>query len=220
MIERRFAEETGAAPATRPRESSRCRAPHRFRMSVRSTRARQVFHDWRGLSMVFGVHRGASMLPTGRLFVCARCRVQVFICRRCDRGQRYCQDCAQEARRASVREAGRRYQHSRHGRFAHAARTRRWRALHKNVTHQGSLAAPTDAVLQPDPPTDAAVAVQADDRATAAPATPRCHGCGCPLPPFVRTGFVRRRGPCHVYRGDLDDHRSRTRGADPAPVSR
>ncbi len=101
------------------------------------------------------------MLPTGRLYVCAHCRVQVFICRRCDRGQRYCRACAQEARRASVREAGRRYQRSHQGRFAHAARTRRWRALQKNVTHQGSLAPPVNAVLQPDPTTGAAVAVQA-----------------------------------------------------------
>lgn len=163
------------------------------------------------------------MLPTGRLYVCAHCRAQVFICRRCDRGQRYCRACAQEARRASVREAGRRYQRSRQGRFAHAARTRRWRALQKNVTHQGSLASPVNAVLQPDPTTGAAVAVQADDRATAAAATPCCHGCGRPLPPFVRTGFVRRRGPRRVNRfdrGDPNDHRSGTGGADPAPVSR
>lgn len=148
--------------------------------------------------------------PTGRLFVCARCRAQVFICGRCDRGNRYCRDCASEARRASVREAGRRYQQSRRGRFAHAARARRHRAQRKIVTHHGSPASPANDVLQPDLTRGAAVAVQADDRTTAAPVTPRCHCCGGPLPPFVRTGFVRRRGPRRVYcfdRGDIpDDH--------------
>jgi hypothetical protein len=64
------------------------------------------------------------MLP-GRLFLCARCRMQVFICRRCDRGNCHCRDCAQPARRDYVRQAGRRYQQSRRGRLAHAARARR-----------------------------------------------------------------------------------------------
>lgn len=158
-----------------------------------------------------------GLQPTGRLFVCARCRAQVFICRRCDRGNRYCRDCAREARRASVRESGRRYQRGRRGRFAHAARARRHRAQRKIVTHHGSPTPSSNDVLRADLTTGAAVAVQSDDRATAAPATaasarPRCHCCGGLLPPFVRTGFVRRRGPRRVYcfdRGDIpDDHQS------------
>jgi hypothetical protein len=73
-----------------------------------------------------------------RLFLCARCRVQVVICSCCDRGQIYCADgCAQEARHQAQRAAGRRYQASRRGRLAHAARSGRWRARQKNVTHQG-----------------------------------------------------------------------------------
>jgi len=140
------------------------------------------------------------MQATGRLFLCARCRAQVFICRRCDRGNRYCDaDCAQAARRENTRAAGHRYQQSRSGRFAHAARARRYRARRQLVTHRSSPAPLTNDVLQPDP-TDAAVAVATDTCVAAAPATSRCHCCGCPLPPFVRTGFVRRRGPRCVYR--------------------
>jgi uncharacterized protein YfaQ (DUF2300 family) len=47
----------------------------------------------------------------------------VRICRRCDRGQRYCaRDCAREARRASVREAGRRFRESEAGRAGNSRR--------------------------------------------------------------------------------------------------
>lgn len=65
---------------------------------------------------------------SGRLFVCARCHAQVVVCSVCDRGQRYCsRQCSAQARRASLREAGRRYQSGRAGRFAHARRARRYR---------------------------------------------------------------------------------------------
>ena len=63
-----------------------------------------------------------------RLFVCARCRVQVLLCSRCDRGQRYCgRACSRAARRQSLCAAASRYQRSWGGRIAHAARSRRWR---------------------------------------------------------------------------------------------
>lgn len=79
------------------------------------------------------------MEPTGRFFLCARCRAQVLICSGCDRGQIYCtQACSAAARRASLREAGRRYQASRRGRITHAARARRYRERRNKVTHQGS----------------------------------------------------------------------------------
>ena len=75
------------------------------------------------------------MLPTGRMFLCARCRVQVVVCPRCDRGQIYCAaGCSSEARREAQRAAGARYQASRAGRFAHAERSRRDRARCKIVT--------------------------------------------------------------------------------------
>lgn len=48
-----------------------------------------------------------------RLFVCARCRVQVLLCSRCDRGQRYCgRVCSRAARRRSLCTAASRYQPS------------------------------------------------------------------------------------------------------------
>jgi len=78
------------------------------------------------------------MEAMGRLFLCARCRVQVLICSACDHGQVYCAGgCSQLSRRASVREAGQRYQRSRKGRFVHAERSRRYRQRRQNVTHQG-----------------------------------------------------------------------------------
>ena len=88
------------------------------------------------------------MDATGRFFLCAGCRAQVVICSPCDRGQRYCAGgCGQAAREHSVREAGRRYQYSRRGRFNHAARNRRYRARQRNVTHQGSPAPAADDLL-------------------------------------------------------------------------
>jgi hypothetical protein len=62
----------------------------------------------------------------------------VVICSHCDRGNRYCgKQCAQTARRQSQREAARRYQASRRGRFAHAARQRRYRRRRSaKVAHQ------------------------------------------------------------------------------------
>jgi hypothetical protein len=140
------------------------------------------------------------MDATGRLFLCARCRVQVIICRRCDRGQRYCRDCAKEARRTSGREAGRRYQQTRQGRFAHAERARRHRARRKNVTHQGSLAPVFNAVLLLQRIGSSPPAMQ--PRHDSMPAPFLCHCCVQALPPFVRTGPLRRRGSQHVGRGD------------------
>ena len=88
------------------------------------------------------------MQSTGRLFVRVCCRTQVLICSHCDRGQIYCAaHCAQAARSHSIREAGKRYQTSRRGRFTHAERSRRYRARQKNVTHQGSLALARDDLL-------------------------------------------------------------------------
>jgi len=80
------------------------------------------------------------MESTGRLFNCHRCRVQVVVCRVCDRGQIYCAEgCAKDARRAAMRQAGRRYQSSRRGRLKHAERSHRYRRRQQKVTHQGSM---------------------------------------------------------------------------------
>jgi hypothetical protein len=55
----------------------------------------------------------------------------------CDRGQVYCTgDCAKKARRQSMREAGRRYQASKKGRLAHAARQRKYREQKRLMAQQ------------------------------------------------------------------------------------
>lgn len=165
---------------------------------ARGTRVCQVWHHARipsiSLPSFFGVSRGPPMQATGRMFLCARCRAQVFICRRCDRGQRYCTvQCARISRRENQREAGRRYQRTRRGRFAHAARARRHRVRQQIVTHQGSPARPANVVLQA-PPNDVAVAPVNVAAQTATSGVLHCRRCGGLLSPFVRTGFVRRRG--------------------------
>lgn len=63
-----------------------------------------------------------------RQFDCARCQDPVRICSHCDRGQRYCaRGCAEEARRESVRAAGRRYRTTFRGRQLGAARQAKFR---------------------------------------------------------------------------------------------
>ncbi len=134
------------------------------------------------------------MPDTGRMFICARCRAQVVICRDCDRGQIYCtRACAEQARGASLRAAGRRYQASRAGRFAHAARSHRYRARRKIVTHQGSVA-PTGGDLLPAEAVLATVAVDSDSAEVEEPGH-RCHVCNGRCAPAVRLGFVRHRQP-------------------------
>jgi hypothetical protein len=131
------------------------------------------------------------MPATGRLFVCARCRVQVIVCRRCDRGQIYCDgDCSQLARQANLREAAQRYRRSRRGRLAHAERMRRYRSRQNKVTHHGSAVPAADALLAPTSTTSAATAAVP---ATAASVPEHCHFCHCVCAGFVRLGPLRRR---------------------------
>lgn len=153
-----------------------------------------------------------------RLFVCARCREQVLLCSRCDSGQRYCgRTCSRAARLESRRAAGRRYQRSRAGRLAHAARSRRWRQRRRQVcaseqradqdaaaldggvinfvTHQGSPAPALDAPLPP-----AAELAAAVSGARVADAV-RCRRCAAQLSPWARQSFLRhgmRRWPARV----------------------
>jgi len=77
-----------------------------------------------------------------RLYNCARCSAQTIICRCCDRGNVYCKQCALPARQEARRRASARYQKTRQGQLAHAARQRRYRERQtEKVTHNGSLAA-------------------------------------------------------------------------------
>lgn len=141
------------------------------------------------------------MEATCRLFLCARCRKQVRICRRCDRGQIYCPDgCAKIARRHSLREAGRRYQQSRQGRFKQAERIRRFRLRKQNVTHQGSESVAEHDLL----PTNSA---KVDKRVvlttqTSSLNTLRCHFCGCSCSDFVRNNFLHRRRVPNIVKVD------------------
>jgi hypothetical protein len=131
------------------------------------------------------------MCRTARLFNCARCRRQVVICSHCDRGNRYCGKlCAQSARRQSQREAARRYQASRRGRFAHAARQHRYRRRRSaKVTHQGSCPHRPDDRL---PITSRTSARQGAVPGADAGADSRCHRCGRRCSPLLRQGFLRR----------------------------
>jgi hypothetical protein len=166
-------------------------------------------------------HEHAPVEASARLFLCERCRSLVLICSCCDRGQIYCVDCAEDARRQSVRAAGKRYQATRKGRLGHAARQSAYRAKRKHVPLQ-ARPGPADEVVP-------ASARQADrccraswrghversdlwrkkklvthhgsprrpahDVVPANAAAKRfshCHWCGCLCSPFVRSAFLRR----------------------------
>jgi len=141
------------------------------------------------------------MSASARLYFCARCRAQVMICRRCDRGQIHCSShCANEARRASVREAGQRYQQGRPGRFCHAQRQRAYRirraasptpppapvpSADDKVTHQGSV--------NPDARDEVVLARDRSCQRVHRSITRRvgCRFCGEPCSEFLRWGFLR-----------------------------
>jgi hypothetical protein len=133
------------------------------------------------------------MQSSARLFNCARCRCQVVICSHCDRGNIYCgKRCSQSARSQSQREAGRRYQRTYRGRFAHAARQRRYRQRRRaKVTHQGS---PPDVADETLPAESRASAQPTSEEPVAVPAAGiRCHLCGRVCSRFLRQSFLRWR---------------------------
>ena len=160
---------------------------------------------------------GQTALGSGRLFVCVWCGCEVVVCSCCDRGQLYCGlDCARQARRQTLRGAGRRCQQTRRGRRMHAARMARYRAKlakasdvvavgmpdeaqqREIVTHHGSPAPVAGDLLA-----GGATAMPRDDAYPAGlpgRAMPQCHWCGrcCLLP--LRRGFLRR---CDHRRGRL-----------------
>ena len=164
------------------------------------------------------------MDDSARLFLCARCFVQVRLCSHCDRGQRYCTpSCSSLARDTAQREAASRYQRSRSGRMAHAARSRRWRIRHHPidplataqpvgsaniVTHQGSPGSPADAPLLAwtSNHAEASITCDADQSATQAVASSTgpttCRRCGATLAPWVRQGFLRRQVRVRATRHD------------------
>ena len=131
------------------------------------------------------------MQSSARLFNCARCRCQVVICSHCDRGNLYCgQRCSQAARRQSLRAAGKRFQNSRRGRFAHAERQRRYRQRRRQkVTHQGSPPVLPDETL----PAESRTSARRSEEPAAVPVDGiRCHLCGRVCSHFLRHSFLRR----------------------------
>ena len=169
---------------------------------------RSVLHPPHSVSIALWPLLSAAMESTGRMFLCAACRIQVVLCRRCDRGQIYCgRECSGRARRDAQRAAARRYQATRRGRFAHAERARRYRARCKIVTHQGSRDAKPDALLALQ------AAVSPQDPAAQSPSTPEvvsmvCKRCGAPRAAAVRLGFLRHHAPMRGRRGGTPGTRS------------
>jgi hypothetical protein len=137
---------------------------------------------------------GAAVPLSGRLFLCGGCRAQVVVCTCCDRGQVYCPGgCAGQARRRTLRQAGRRYRQTGHARQVNAAQMARWRARPREiVTHPGSPAQAAGDLVPGGTAT-----VPCDGAPPAEPlrrATTHCHWCGRLCLPQLRQGFLRRRG--------------------------
>jgi hypothetical protein len=182
-------ERSAAAPHTRvPRGTDECDC--------------QYYIARRSASIALRLRAEARMSETGRMYLCGLCRVQVVLCSSCDRGNVYCgRTCSQARRRASVREAGRRFQDSRAGRFAHAERARRYRIRRKNVTHHGcDVGGGGDVVPSvtttplPEKNDDAQPGKDgARDAKLARMNCPRCTRCGAPRSPAVRLGWLRHR---------------------------
>jgi len=148
-----------------------------------------------------------------RLLNCARCGVPVWVCRSCDRGQRYCsRQCSEQSRHESVREAGRRYQCGRVGRFAHARRAKvyRQRVRQKIVTHQGSQQRAADAVLGADPEAQSIV----EQTTACLPVLPwRCHWCARPCRRVVARGLPPHASEDRVRQSDAQPSSRRSPGA-------
>ena len=128
---------------------------------------------------------------TYRLYHCRRCGMQVCICAQCDCGNLYCPgQCAELARRESVRRAGARYQRTLRGAGRHAERQRRYRERKKfEVTHHTfSLARSRCSVLRY--PVIASESIDVASKELPRPPMPflqtHCAFCGRPLPVFAR----------------------------------
>ncbi len=121
------------------------------------------------------------MENTLRLFNCARCHRQVQICQHCDRGNIYCNsNCSKISRISSLRDASKRYQKTRQGRFKHAARQKRYRDKIKSVTYHGSHEpSNNDLILEMDKPVEFTPKKQ-------------CDFCGKTGSNFIRLDFLKR----------------------------
>jgi len=127
---------------------------------------------------------------TYRLYHCRRCRMQVCICAHCDCGNLYCPgECAELARRESVRRAGARYQRTFRGACRHAARQRRYRARHSEVTHHRFSSATVPCSVSAPPITASESTDGAPERPLCDPRRlmqSQCAFCGTVLSAFAR----------------------------------
>ncbi len=126
------------------------------------------------------------MENTARLYNCVRCHRQVTICSHCDRGNIYCGKlCANAARRASLRAAGRRHQNTRRGRLKHADRQRHYRIRSKKVTHQRS----------PEPPASDPLITRSEQPESVVVIGNKaihCHFCGRLCSDYLRLDYLHR----------------------------
>lgn len=135
---------------------------------------------------------------TYRLYHCCRCGMQVCICAQCDCGNLYCPgECAELARRESVRRAGARYQRTLRGARKHAERQRRYRKRKRDVTHQSfslvtSRCNVSRHLVSASEPID--VASQEPSRPPIRLLQRRCAFCGRSLPAFARLHTWRWSG--------------------------
>lgn len=130
------------------------------------------------------------MSASSRLYFCGSCHAQVIICSRCDRGQRYCAgECRHQARAASLKLAGKKYQATRSGRFNNAARQQRYRTQAKQkVTHQGSSPKRLHDLLK-----TRLTEIKKTQKPSFSDARCHCHFCGAASDPFLRQDFLHRR---------------------------
>ena len=137
------------------------------------------------------------MQSSARMYSCCRCQAQVIICSRCDRGQRYCAGgCAVDARSASLKRAGKKYQSTRAGRFNNAARQKRHRERQKQiVTHQGSQLVTSHDVLKAESHwLEKAKKHDQNGRHLI------CHHCGAVCDPFLRQDFLHQSRFLRLFR--------------------
>ena len=128
------------------------------------------------------------MQHSARLFNCARCNRLIIICSCCDRNNIYCcPDCAEIARKNSLREAGKRYQNSLKGKHKHADRQRRYRLRKNKVTHHTSPNSSDNVLLSPRP--------NERESSIKQPITGivSCSFCGKSCSTFLRSDFLHRQ---------------------------
>jgi len=135
---------------------------------------------------------------TYRLYHCCRCGMQVCICAQCDCGNLYCpRECAELARRESVRRASARYQRTLRGARKHAERQQRYRERKRDVTHQRfSLATSRCSVLRHLISASESIDVDVKELPRPLIRLPQtcCAFCGRSLPAFARLHTWRWSG--------------------------